>query len=108
MFHRDIVDLGISGGLLGEECCYIALNMLEEDPLLLCCMCKALYTGIAERMNTTSACVERNLRTLVGKLWLADDHIYLDKIAGRELKEKPTNGEFLDMMLLYWSENDPD
>lgn len=104
IFHKDIVELGIASELLGEEYCYIALDMLEEDPLLLCCMCKALYTGIAEKMNTNSSCVERNLRTFVAKLWGADDHKYLDMIAGRTLKKKPTNREFLDMMLLYWSE----
>lgn len=100
--HKEILALGIPDGLLGEECLYIALSIICENPLHLCCISKALYFDIAEKMQTHPACVERNLRTFVSKLWNTDNHKYLDKISGYPLKKKPTNKEFLDMMLAYW------
>jgi len=101
-FHNDIVDLGLPSGLLGERYCYIALSMLEEDPLLLQCMYKGIYNRIAERFGTNSACVERNLRTFVGKLWMADNHIYLNNMARCTLQKKPANRDFLDILFQYW------
>jgi len=106
VFHNDIIELGVPDGLLGEKYCYVALSMLDEDPFLLCCMCKGLYNGIAERVGTNPACVERNMRTFVRKVWTADNHIYLNKMANRTLKKKPTNRDFLDLLFLYWSDRE--
>lgn len=103
-FHKEIIALGIPDRLLGEECFYIALGIICENPLRLCCISKLLYFDIAERMQTNPGCVERNLRTFISKLWNADDHKYLDKIAGYPLESKPSNKVFLDMMLVYWNQ----
>ena len=64
--------------------------------------------GRRHAMDTTTICIERNLRTFIAKLWKTDNHRYLDKIAGRHLVSKPTNKAFLDMMRLYWCEGDED
>lgn len=102
--HKEFKDLGIQENLLGEECFYIALDIIRENPLRLCCMSKMLYMDIAKEMKTHPACIERNLRTFVSKLWGIDNHRYLNKIAGRQLTKKPSNKEFLDMMLAYWDQ----
>ena len=95
LIHEDIRNLGIADNFLGEECLYLALDILKDNPMRLCCISKSI-------------CIERNLRTFIAKLWKTDNHRYLDKIAGRHLVSKPTNKAFLDMMRLYWCEGDED
>lgn len=102
IFHKEIKKMGIQDNLLGEEYFYIAMDIIQEEPLRLCCMSKMLYIDIAKQTGTNPACIERNLRTLISKLWNIDNHKYLNKIAGYQLKKKPTNREFLDMMMVYW------
>lgn len=105
-FHEDIKKMGIPEDMLGEKILYYAMDILADDPILLCCVSKQVYPDISDKMNTNPICVERNLRTFIGKLWNADEHKYLDMIAGRTLKKKPTNRQFLDMMRYYWYERD--
>lgn len=104
-FHKDIKAIGITETFIGEACLYAALDIILENPLRLCCVSKLLYFDIADKLHTNPACVERNFRTFITKLWVTDDHKYLDQIAGRRLTEKPSNKEFLDMMMVYWNEN---
>ena len=102
LIHEDIRNLGIADNFLGEECLYLALDILKDNPMRLCCISKSMYFDMADAMDTTTICIERNLRTFIAKLWKTDNHRYLDKIAGRHLVSKPTNKAFLDMMRLYW------
>ena len=108
LIHDDIRNLGIADNFLGEECLYLALDILKDNPMRLCCISKSMYFDMADAMDTTTICIERNLRTFIAKLWKTYNHRYLDKIAGRHLVSKPTNKAFLDMMRLYWCEGDED
>ena len=98
LIHEDIRNLGIADNFLGEECLYLALDILKDNPMRLCCISKSMYFDMADAMDTTTICIERNLRTFIAKLWKTDNHRYLDKIAGRHLVSKPTNKALLDMM----------
>ena len=104
VFHKDIREMGISDNFLGEECFYLAMDIIRENPLRLCCISKSMYFDIADKLQTNPACVERNFRTFISKLWNTDDHKYLDKIAGCRLAKKPSNKEFLDIMMVYWNQ----
>lgn len=89
--------LGVSGKLSGF---YYAVYMLEQvqhkpDHVLL--ITKRLYKQNAQHFETTSGCVERNLRTLVRACWRQPDHTLLDQIAGRPLRKL----QFLDMLSAY-------
>ena len=93
--------LGVSGKLSGF---YYAVYMLEQvqhkpDHVLL--ITKRLYKQTAQHFETTSGCVERNLRMLVRACWRQPDHTLLDQIAGRPLRNPPTNMQFLDMLSAY-------
>ena len=83
---------------------YMITTMLEQvqqkpDNVLL--ITKCLYKQTAQHFETTSSCVERNLRTLVRACWRQPDHTLLDQIAGRPLRKPPTNMQFLDMLSAY-------
>ena len=90
--------LGVSGKLSGF---YYAVYMLEQKPDNVLLITKCLYKQTAQHFETTSSCVERNLRTLVRACWRQPDHTLLDQIAGRPLRKPPTNMQFLDMLSAY-------
>lgn len=76
--------------------CYVS-----EQNLNVLLITKRLYKQTAQHFETTSGCVERNLRTLVRACWRQPDHTLLDQIAGRLLRKPPTNMQFLDMLSAY-------
>ena len=93
--------LGVSGKLSGF---YFAVYMLEqvwENPEYILLITKRLYRQTAQHFNTTTSCVERNLRTLVQTCWRQPDHSLLDQIAGCPLLQPPTNTQFIDMLAFY-------
>ena len=51
--------------------------------------------------QTTPSCVERNLRTLIQSCWNYPDHSFLNLIAGAELRQPPTNSQFIDILAAY-------
>ena len=63
LIHEDIRNLGIADNFLGEECLYLALDILKDNPMRLCCISKSMYFDMADAMDTTTICIERNLRT---------------------------------------------
>ena len=97
--RRELAKLGIPKKYLGEKYLVMALEMLEEEPTKLCCVSKMLYIDIASRYKTTPAAVERNIRTLATVVWERAERDHLWKLAGRVLKRKQTNTEFIDMMV---------
>ena len=97
--RRELAKLGIPKKYLGEKYLVMALEMLEEEPTKLCCVSKMLYIDIASRFKTTPAAVERNIRTLATVVWEKAERDQLWKLAGRVLKRKQTNTEFIDMMV---------
>ena len=72
LIHDDIRNLGIADNFLGEECLYLALDILKDNPMRLCCISKSMYFDMADAMDTTTICIERNLRTFIAKLWKTD------------------------------------
>lgn len=99
--YQDLRKLGLADSYCGERFLYQALEIMREEPTRLCCISKQIYPEIAKRYNTNVVCVERNLRTFVSKLWETGHYEYLEELAGRKLKKKPSNGEFLDIMSMY-------
>ena len=55
----------------------------------------------AQKFDTSSSCVERNLRTLIQTCWKYPDHSFLDLITGAPLMQAPTNTQFIDMLAAY-------
>lgn len=99
---HDLRELGISSCYRGEEYTYLALKIIKQDPHSLNSISKQIYPTIAKQCATSPACVERNLRTFISTLWEINDHSFLEKLAGRSLTKRPSNGEFLSMMYNYY------
>ena len=75
--------LGVSGKLTGFR---YAVYMVEQ---------------VRDQPETTPSCVERNLRTLIQSCWNYPDHSFLNLIAGAELRQPPTNSQFIDILAAY-------
>lgn len=99
--YQDLRKLGLADSYYGEKFLYLALEIIQEEPTRLCCISKQIYPEIAKQYNTNIVCVERNLRTFISKLWETGHYEYLEKLAGKTLNKKPSNGEFLDIMSMY-------
>ena len=50
LIHEDIRNLGIADNFLGEECLYLALDILKDNPMRLCCISKSMYFDMADAM----------------------------------------------------------
>ena len=57
LIHEDIRNLGIADNFLGEECLYLALDILKDNPMRLCCISKSMYFDMADAMDTTTICL---------------------------------------------------
>ena len=93
--------LGVSGKLSGFYFAVYMLERVQEKPEYVLLITKRLYRQTAQHFNTTTNCVERNLRTLVQACWRQPDHSMLDQIAGCPLSQPPTNTQCLDMLASY-------
>ncbi len=90
--------LGASGHYYGFRYAVRAVEMLLDHPDRIHYIVKGVYLEIAGEYHTTPGCVERNIRTVVRRVWEYPDHALLDEIAGYQLYRQPTNTEFLDMI----------
>ena len=93
--------LGVYGKLSGFYYAVYMLEQVQQKPDHVLLITKRLYKQTAQHFETTSGCVERNLRTLVRACWRQPDHTLLDQITGRPLRKPPTNMQFLDMLSAY-------
>lgn len=93
--------LGVSGKLSGFYFAVYMLEQVQKKPEYVLLITKRLYRQTAQHFNTTTSCVERNLRTLVQACWRQPDHSMLDQIAGCPLSPPPTNTQFIDMLASY-------
>lgn len=93
--------LGVTGKLTGFYYTAYMIEQVQNQPENMVLLTKRLYVQTAKYFSTTPNCVERNLRTLVQSCWAVSNHNLLNLIAGAELKQAPTNSQFIDMMAAY-------
>lgn len=102
--HKLLRQLGGNGGYLGFF--YVAkaveLVMNHETGFY---QCKWLYHEVANEYQTTSFCVERNIRTLVDSIWNRGNRDFLEEIIPYPKGQKPKNAQFIDGLAIYLLEN---
>jgi len=70
---------------------------LEERPIK---VTKDVYPVLAKRFKSTPSNIEHNIRTLVNICWMSHRDV-MEEIAGYTLEYRPTNSEFLDILVYY-------
>lgn len=96
--------LGANGSYIGFHFTVSAVTKSIEDRRLLLYITKGVYLEVALENNTTVKCVERDIRTVIGVIWKYGDRELRNTVAGRELREKPNNREFIDMLARFVEE----
>lgn len=100
ILHR----LGICRNYSGFDYIVFAMNLIERDRDYLCYITKSLYIDIAKEFATTHTCVEKNIRTIVNKIWEKSEvnEKYIIEIFGDfYMCQKPSNKEFLELLYDY-------
>lgn len=103
--HRLLRLLGANGGYLGfyYTACAIEIVMQSDESIY---QCKWLYNEVAKRYQTTSFCVERNIRTLVDTIWNFGNRALLKEIIPYPVNAKPKNAQFIDGLVTYLANNE--
>lgn len=96
-----LLRLGANRSYMGF--CYIiyAVKLSIEDENRLQLISKWLYPEIAKKYCTSTQCVERNIRTLVAKIWNKGNRPLLETIAYTPLNKKPNNASFIAILVAY-------
>ena len=61
---------------------------------------KDIYPILARKYKSTPSNVEHNIRTLVNLCWTNHKDV-LEEMAGCTMADKPTNSEFIDILVYY-------
>lgn len=93
--------LGVNSSYVGYEFVVYGVIWTITDSELLTYICKGLYVEIAIQFHTTVKCVERNIRTVINRIWEYGNRELLNEIFGKELYRKPKNAEFVDALVNY-------
>lgn len=77
------------------------INEMEEDEIYL--ITKDIYPQIAQKFNTSTTVVEKNIRTITNKLFTEQKDI-LKPIFGYIPNKCPSNSQFLDALAFAYRE----
>ena len=97
--------LGVTRKHKGFRYAEYMIEAVADDADRLRLITKCLYPETARHFDVTQYAVERSLRTLVKACWRKKDHTQLNLIVGTELREPPTNTEFVDYLAAYLAQH---
>lgn len=101
---RLLLKAGMPAHVKGFAYTKVALEALKEDPTYIDCLTKGLYPLIAARFGTTAGGAERAIRHGVELAFDRMPQDLMEELFGNSvsaMRGKPTNGEFLSVMLLH-------
>ena len=105
--YRLIRQLGMTSKYKGYYYVVDAVEMAQkiyERPVK---VTKDIYPVIARKYKSTPSNVEHNIRTLVNLCWMNHKDT-LEEMAGCTMADKPTNSEFIDILVYYLRYSDKD
>ena len=100
-----IRSLGIGGTYRGYRYLVSAISLCMEDEDYLLGISKLLYPQIARAYDTSVSSVERDLRTVINVCWERGNRQLLEEISLYPLMNRPTTGEFLDILMHHLKQN---
>lgn len=96
-----LLRLGIRSTLKGFHFLLYAMQLCLSDDMYLLSVYKHLYVDVAAHFGTTRDNVDHCIRTAISNCWYKGNRDLLISITGYELKQKPANGEFIDILYNY-------
>ncbi len=99
--ERLLRSLGVSGRLVGFKFLVFIAEKLVENPDEWQWLTKGVYPDTGKRFDVDSRSVERGIRGVIKACWEREDRKTLDYVAGVHLEKRPTNAEFIDMLVAF-------
>ena len=102
-----LLDIGFPHHVYGYNYISYALELIMLDPEMLHHVTKELYPDVASHFHTTSARVERAIRTAIQIVWLYGNRPLINNIFGNTIradKGVPTNSQLLAGLYYYLRE----
>lgn len=96
-----IRSLSVSGRLKGLRYLASSVEIAVEDENALFGVMMEIYPIVAQKYQTTVACVERDIRTVINTCWENGGRERLCEFAGYKLSGKPTVSEMIDILANY-------
>ena len=104
--YNVLCQLGLTANYAGFYQTAEAVRLALEAPQRLCLVTRWLYPDVALRCHTTAGAVERNIRTAVSRIW-SEDPSRLSLVSWTPLSRRPTNAQFLGLLVAYLSRKSP-
>ena len=105
--YEVLYQMGLTANYTGFFQIVAAVQLSLETPQRLCLVTRWLYPDVARQCQTTAGAVERNIRTAIARIW-SEDPDRLARIARTPLSRRPTNAQFLGLLVAYLSRVSPD
>ncbi len=95
--------LGIQKMYKGCEYIISCINYISQNEIYFTPVTKVLYVEIAKQYNTSGICVEKNIRSIIKKIWSNSyNENLLYEIFGKQYQTKsPSNISFLILLYNY-------
>ncbi len=92
--------MGVTRTYIGYSLVVTCCVLINDDETRLQCVKRNLYPEVAKICNCRDGNIERNIRTLINRIW--EDHPdRLIEISQCELTYQPSVSEFLDYLVTY-------
>lgn len=95
-----LYNLGITPKYVGFFHTSYAISLTIQQPERLSLITKWLYPDVARHYHTSCCNVEKNIRLTAARAWKLHS-VILDYFARRHLDHRPTNSEFLSILVSY-------
>ena len=97
-------ELGISRKYRGFEQLSYAVCLAVQNTERLVYVTRYIYPKVAEHFNTTWCCVERNIRSVISKIWQQNQNV-ISEISGYKVVEKPKAAQLISIITYYYLNN---
>jgi len=96
--HRILHYLGLTENYKGYWQLYSAIRLAYQNPKKLTNIVKEIYEVVAQEYNCSVYCIERNIRTLILKIWVNNKE-ELFAITQITLSTPPTVSNFISFII---------
>ncbi len=97
IIHQTMRNLGITKNYRGYNQLFICVELVLEDEDRMLNAQENVFKPTAEILHCNVMTVERNIRTIINRVWNTDHEILRD-YARYNLKYKPSVSEFIDII----------
>ena len=101
-----LYQLGLTANYTGFFHTADAIRLALKTPQRLCLVTKWIYPDVAAHCPPSAGAVERNIRTAVSRIWEKSPE-QLCRFSRAPLSRKPTNAQFLGILVAYLSQAPP-